>query len=212
MLVALVLLAAASPVREVKALYLELQFERCLERAAQLGAGELDEPSRGALALYRGLCRYGLGDLGAAVSDFDEAMRRSPELEAPAGTSPKVLVELDAARARARARAPEPLLPAPVAEAPPAAVPAPPVVAKTEPRLRPLVWSLAAAAAVTAGVSAFLGTQAQANAEAGNRAEFTYDADRLIARAHGLETATNVGWGLAALFAAGALLVWIFDR
>jgi hypothetical protein len=201
---ALWVLAAASPARELERLYLELQFERCLERASALGALELDDPDRGELALYRGLCRYGLGDVTQAASDFDEAVRLAPAIEAPHGTSPKILTELEAARVRAQHSPVE--RPAPAPAAPPL------VVEPAGPRLRPLFWSLGGVALVAAAVGMVLGTQAQAHANAANEARFAFDADGLARSARTFEVGTNVTWTLAAAAAVGALAVWIFDR
>ncbi len=186
-------------------------FSKCLKRLEQASAWNSSVDEEAEVSLYRGLCRFGVGDERGAAGDFEHALRISPSIALPAWSSPRFRDAFTAARERAG-------LPVTTTPAPPVVDPAPPtpplVVAtpvSVTPRRLGLIPALVtgSVSAVALGVGIACGIRARALEGESYRATFESDARAAALGARDFATGANASYAVAAMtvLAAGILLV-----
>jgi hypothetical protein len=210
-----------------KVFFQGLEFEKCVQRMEQ--ATRWKDSTRRELAeieLYSGLCKFSLGQREEADDHFALAVQMDPTLQLPPAISPRIAEAFDAVAARVRPAAAgraeaaqaaqQAEQQAPTAEVPRRAnlVPTPPpegtvsealTVQPAGPsRVLPItLGGVSAAAAVAGGI---LGNMARTyEAKHNDRTTFFQDAQTAGRDANNAALAANVGFGLAAAAAVGAV-------
>lgn len=184
-------------------------FSKCLKRLEQASAWSSSVDEEAEVSLYRGLCRFGVGDERGAAGDFEHALRISPSIALPAWSSPRFRDAFAAARERVGSVATTVL---PVTDPAP---PTPPLVVATPvsvtPRRIGLIPTLVtgSVSAVALGVGIGCGIRARALEGESYRALFESDARAAALGAREFATGANASYAVAAMtvLAAGILLV-----
>ncbi len=212
-----------------KVFFQALDFEKCVQRMQQ--AARWEDSSRAELAeieLYTGLCKFSLGQSAEAEEHFTLALQLDPTLQLPAGVSPRIGASFDAIASRVRgatgpAPAPSAGAQTQTAERPVVLVPSDKAVQPGSPmeqsltakpagpsRVLPItLGGVSVAAAVTGGV---LGNLARSyEAQHNDRATFHEDAQAAGRNASNAALAANIGFGLAATAALGAVTTYLLD-
>ncbi len=207
-----------------KVFFQALDFERCVQRMQQ--AARWEGSSRAEMAeieLYSGLCKFSLGQSQEAEEHFTLALQLDPSIELPPGVSPRIGASFDAIATRVRG-ATQPLQkPADPKDREVVLVPSDSAVQQSTPmersltakpegpsRVLPLtLGGVSVAAAVAGGV---LGNLARTyEAQHNDRQTFHADAQAAGRNASNAALAANVGFGIAATAAVGAVTTWLLD-
>ncbi len=208
-----------------KVFFQALDFERCVQRMQQ--AARWEGSSRAELAeieLYSGLCKFSLGQSGEAEEHFTLALQIDPGVQLPAGVSPRIGASFDAIASKVRgSTAPAQKPPAAKAEREVVLVPSDAAVQQSTPveqslvakperksRVLPLaLGGVSVAAAVTGGV---LGNLARTyEAQHNDRATFHAEAQTAGRNANNAALGANIGFGIAATAAVGAVTTYLLD-
>ncbi len=206
-----------------------LEFEKCVQRMSQ--ATLWKESSRKELAeieLYAGLCKFSLGQQAEVEDHFSLALQMDPTLQLPPAVSPRIAKVFDAVASRVRpaaaavAEASEAPRQGTVAAAPPETLlvptrlpgsPANPALTP-EPsgpsRVLPItLGGVSVASAVAAGIFGNLARTYEAKHN--DRTTYFRDAQDVAHNANNAAMAANIGFGLAATAAVGAVTTLLLD-
>lgn len=204
-------LSAAAPnpfLAEARVHFQAQDFQRCLKRLDQAASWKSTTTEEAEVSLYRGLCRFGVGEERAADGDFEHALRIDGEVALPAWTSPRIQAAFERARGQAglssggrpvASKAPEAA--APVVRA---------VEAPAQRRMGPTAFIVSTAIGATAlGVGVGLGVHARALETASFGVRFESEARAAALGARDFATAANATFAgaAAAAVAAGVLLL-----
>ncbi|MCC6333011.1 MAG: hypothetical protein IT380_03365 [Myxococcales bacterium] len=213
-------LSAATPnpyLAEAKALYGSLDFERCLERLEQASKKWTSAPKElFEIEVYSGLARFNLGQVKEATEHFRVAQRIDAAGELPPYSSPKAIdLWLEVKQSLVEPPPPFPdsdlpsddtprrpeLTPTPRAEAP-----APWPTIEWKRHAVPIALSVVAVAALAVGIG--LGVSAKHLEAQANAAYYESDFLSLGNAARANATGANISYGLAAVAAVSAGILW----
>ncbi|MBL8923041.1 MAG: hypothetical protein JNJ54_29600 [Myxococcaceae bacterium] len=197
-----IFLSAAGPnpfLAEARVHFQAQEFQRCLKRLDQAASWASTTREEAEVSLYRGLCRFGVGDEREAAGDFAHALRIDPAVTLPAWTSPRIQAAFDEVRGQAGVSSPT------------VASDGSPGVVKSVPRrLGPAPFVVALSGTVVAlGVGLGLGIHARTLETTSFSALYEADARAAALGARDFATGANASYAFAAAaaVAAGILLL-----
>jgi hypothetical protein len=224
---------AATPNRDAKIFYDELEYEKCVQRLGQASKWDSTTRELAETELYLGLCTLHLGDVRASEDHFHLALRLDASVRPPSLVSPKVVDVFDRVKKRLEVSGrgePTPSGSAPASD-PNAVTTTRPPALKTIPAIEPAprptasasiprsaspptptwrwgVVGLGAGAVASGSVGIYFGVQARRAESAANTAAYDSDRAKLAAAARGDALVANVSYGVAGAALVGAVVVW----
>jgi tetratricopeptide (TPR) repeat protein len=209
---------------EAKAMYRQLDYEKCVDRAKRASRAECSAEEQAEAALYEGICQFFLGRLAAAESAFERALGLNPNARLPAFSSPKLARFFEEIAASLSPRQTSPDSPPQTLEPEPAPAPAQPPTAPSAPSLslsapvpvsKPTgTWvapALGVVALTSLGGGLASGYEAHVYETTANVAFFASDGLRYDHAARNAAIGANVCYGAAAAAGVAAIVVWLLE-